>query len=83
MELNPQEITIKDQLEVWWDQEVIAIRKVKHNRPDMLIWNTEESTCKLVEVTKFCTWYRISTWYQNFLSVLIVEMVIVCKEHHI
>ena len=36
---------------MWWDQEIITARKVKHNRPDMLIWDIKEKTCKIVEVT--------------------------------
>ena len=51
LEFNPPEVTKKDHLEVWWDQEIITTRKVKHNRPDMLIWGIKEKTCKIVEVT--------------------------------
>ena len=51
LEFNPPEATKKDHLEVWWDQEIITARKVNHNRPDMLIWDIKEKTCKIVEVT--------------------------------
>ena len=51
LEFSPPEGTTKDQLEVWWDQEIKITRKVKQNRPDMTKWNNEEMTCKIVEVT--------------------------------
>ena len=51
LEFSPPEVTTKSQLEVWWDQEIKATRKVKQNRPDMTIWNNEDMTCKIVEVT--------------------------------
>ena len=51
LEFSPPEVTAKNQLEVWWDQEIKTTRKVKQNRPDMTIWNNEDITCKIVEVT--------------------------------
>ena len=51
LEFSPPEVTTKNQLEVWWDQEIKTTRKVKQNRPDMTIWNNEDMTCKIVEVT--------------------------------
>ena len=51
LEFSPPEVTTKNQLEVWWDQEIKTTRKVKQNRPDMTIWNNVDMTCKIVEVT--------------------------------
>ena len=51
LEFSPPEVTTKNQLEVWWDQEIKTTRKVKQNRPDMTIWSNEDVTCKIVEVT--------------------------------
>ena len=51
MEFSPPEITTKNQLEVWWDQEIKTTRKMKQNRPDMTISNNEDMTCKIVGVT--------------------------------
>ena len=51
LEFSPPEVTTKNQLEVWWDQEIKTTKKVKQNRPDMTIWNNEDMTCKIVEVT--------------------------------
>ena len=51
LESSPPEVTTKNQLEVWWDQEIKTTRKVKQYRPDMTIWNNQDMTCKIVEVT--------------------------------
>ena len=51
LEFSPPEVTTKNQLEVWWDQEIKTKRKVKQKRPNMTIWNNEDMTCKIVEVT--------------------------------
>ena len=40
-EFNPPEIAMKDQLEVWWDQEAITARKVLHKRLYLLIWSKQ------------------------------------------
>ena len=44
-------MTARDQLEIWWDMEVYTTTKVKHNKPDIMLWKNEEKTCKLVECT--------------------------------
>ena len=37
LEFSPPEVTTKNQLEVWWDQEIKTTREVKQNRPNMTI----------------------------------------------
>ena len=48
---NQPGVTTRDQLEIWWDMEVYTTTKVKHNKPDIMLWKNEEKTCQLVECT--------------------------------
>ena len=48
---NLPRVTTRDQLEIWWDMEVYTTTKVKHNKPDIMLWKKEEKTCQLVECT--------------------------------
>ena len=36
--------------EIWWDREVNTLTKILHNRPDLIIWDTDNSTCKVIDV---------------------------------
>ena len=36
--------------EIWWDTEVNTLTKIPHNRPDLIIWDTDNSTCKVIDV---------------------------------
>ena len=36
--------------EIWWDREVNTLTKIPHNRPDLIIWDTDNSTCKVIDV---------------------------------
>ena len=44
-------MTTRDQLQIWWDMGVYTTTKVKHNKPDIMLWKKEEKTCELVECT--------------------------------
>ena len=48
---NLPRVTTRDQLEIWWDMEVYTTTKIKHNKPDIMLWKNEEKTCQLVECT--------------------------------
>ena len=37
------------QMEFWWDVSITAPVKVKHNKPDFLIWCRDTRTCKIVD----------------------------------
>ena len=37
--------------EYWWNLRIKTGTKLKHNRPDMVIWNHETKTCMVVEIT--------------------------------
>ena len=37
--------------EYWWNAAVKTAAKVKHNKPDIIQWDNEQKTCKIVEVS--------------------------------
>ena len=44
-------VTIKNEIELWWDMEIHTVTKVKKNQPDIVLWNHELKTCKIIEIT--------------------------------
>ena len=49
--LNPPEVTVKGDMEIWYDMEIQTTPKVDKNRPDIVIWEKAEKKCTLVEIT--------------------------------
>ena len=49
--LNPPEVTVKGDMEIWYDIEIQTTPKVDKNRPDIVIWEKAEKKCTLVEIT--------------------------------
>ena len=47
---TPSQITKTDNLEIWSDCKVPTMNKVPHNRPDMVIWDNQNKTCKIVHI---------------------------------
>ena len=45
-----EQITKTDNLEIWWDYKIPTMSKIPHNRPDMVIWDTQNKTCKIVDI---------------------------------
>ena len=37
-------------LEIWWDIHISTTPRVKHNKPDIVIWNNKNKTCKIVDI---------------------------------
>ena len=37
--------------EYWWNLSINTAQKVQHNKPDLVIWNTKEKTCDIIEVS--------------------------------
>ena len=37
--------------EYWWNAAVKTAAKVKHNKPDIIQWDNEQKTCKIVQVS--------------------------------
>ena len=48
---NPPRVTIKNEIELWWDMEIHTVTKVKKNQPDIVLWNHELKTCQIIEIT--------------------------------
>ena len=49
--LNPPEVTVKGDMEIWYDMKIQMTPKVDKNRPDIVIWEKAEKKCTLVEIT--------------------------------
>ena len=49
--LNPPEVTVKGDMEIWYDMEIQTTPKVDKNWPDIVIWEKAEKKCTLVEIT--------------------------------
>ena len=51
-EYRPPEVTVTDKLELWYDKEdVRTVSRVEKNRQDLILWDKEDKTCKIIEVT--------------------------------
>ena len=48
--IYPRPIWINKHIEIWWDQPVTTAPKVKNNKPDIVIWNTAEKKCFIVDI---------------------------------
>ena len=46
--LNPPEVTVKGDMEIWYDMEIQTTPKVDKNIPDIVIWEKAEKKCTLV-----------------------------------
>ena len=36
--------------EIWWDTPIATNPRTKYNRPDMVIWDTNQHTCKIIDI---------------------------------
>ena len=36
-------------IEYWWHLSIETAMKIKNNKPDLIIWNSEAKTCQVVE----------------------------------
>ena len=39
-------------IEYWWNLSINADIKIKNNKPDLIIWNSEVKTCQVVEFSR-------------------------------
>ena len=46
----PQSVWKYGHLEIWWDTHISTTPRVKHNKPDMVIWNHRNMTCSVVDI---------------------------------
>ena len=48
---EPQTVTRITKTEIWWDKKVMTQKKIKHDRPDIIIWDKGNKHCKIVNVS--------------------------------
>ena len=48
---QPLKIVSNESCEIWWDQKVNLPTGVKHNKPDIILWNKEQKTCQIIEIS--------------------------------
>ena len=48
--IYPRPIWINKHIEIWWDQPVTTVPKVTNNKPDIVIWDTAEKKCFIVDI---------------------------------
>ena len=48
--LPKTEIWQSEKIELWWDTVVKMTPKVKHNKPDIVMWNKEDHQCFVIDV---------------------------------
>ena len=46
MDMKPPPVTSKDQMEIWWDQQIRTITKIEKNRLDIIIWHSDRQLCQ-------------------------------------
>ena len=46
---GPEFIYTYETYEYWWNLSIKTVTKVKHNKPNMIIWNNKIKSCKIVE----------------------------------
>ena len=37
-------------VEIWWDMEIKTLHKLKHNKPDIVLWRKKESKCYILDI---------------------------------
>ena len=47
---QPQEICRVGPIEVWWNKKIKSTPPATFNRPDIVVWNNQLKTCKIIEV---------------------------------
>ena len=48
--IQPPPVWKNNHIELWWDTYVPTVPKVKHNKPDIVIWNNNEKTCMILDI---------------------------------
>ena len=42
------------ELEIWWNVSIKTSTRIKHNKPDVVLWDTTEKTCTVLEFSCPC-----------------------------
>ena len=53
--LNESEYVIKiENHEYWWNMSIKTTTKIPHNKPDLLVWDTDQKICQIIEFSCPC-----------------------------
>ena len=47
---NPPPISMTPTREIWWNKLITTTSRVKHNCPDIVIWDKKASVCTIIEI---------------------------------
>ena len=71
---EPPPITKSGNYEIWWDKVIPTSYKLKHNRPDIILWDNEAQICTILEITvPLDTNVTARTSYKKELYMELVE----------
>ena len=46
----PRPVWKQGHIEIWWDMHIVTTPQVKHNKPDLVVWNSENKKCIVADV---------------------------------
>ena len=46
----PLQVTKVKETEIWWDMPISTLKKIPHNRPNMIIWHSYTKDYKIVDI---------------------------------
>lgn len=47
---RPQSVWKRGHLELWWDTHISTAPRVKHNKPDIVVWNDTIKKCTIIDI---------------------------------
>ena len=47
---RPQPVWKREHLELWWDIHITAAPRVKHNKPDIVVWDETKKMCTIIDI---------------------------------
>ena len=46
----PPPILNTNEIEIWWDIHIRTVPSVEHNKPDIVVWEKDTKTCKIIDI---------------------------------
>ena len=47
---SPPPILNTNEIEIWWDIHIRTVPSVEHNKPDIVVWEKDTKTCKIIDI---------------------------------
>ena len=47
---TPQSVWKREHFKLWWDLHITTAPRVKHNKPDIVVWNEIKKTCTIIDI---------------------------------